>query len=97
MFYEIKVLYKGFYQGCGHIGSNCYSGCNHLHQMCEVEVSFTYIITKMYWKWLILVQHNKTKHKSVMGSQNLKENNFETEDSFHFWNVTTFGNRFLTF
>jgi hypothetical protein len=32
-----------------------------------------------------------------MGSQNLKENNFETEDSFHFWHVTTFDNRFLTF
>lgn len=51
----------------------------------------------MYWKWLILVQHNKTKHKSVMGSQNLKENNFETEDSFHFWYVTTLGNQFPTF
>lgn len=51
----------------------------------------------MYWKWLILVQHNKTKNKNVMGSQNLKENNFETEDSFHFWYVATFGNRFLTF
>jgi hypothetical protein len=51
----------------------------------------------MYWKWLILVQHNKTKHKSVMGSQNLKENNFETEDSFHFWYVATLGNQFPTF
>lgn len=43
------------------------------------------------------MQQNKTKHKSVMGSQNLKENNFETEDSFNFWYVATCGNQFLTF
>ena len=43
------------------------------------------------------MQQNKTKHKSVMGSQNLKENNFETEDSFNFWYVATFGNQFLIF
>jgi len=39
MFYEIKVLHKGSYQGYDHIGSKCYCGCNHLHQMCGVEVS----------------------------------------------------------
>jgi hypothetical protein len=39
MFYETKVLHKGSYQGCGHIGCKCYSGCNHLHQMWDIYVS----------------------------------------------------------
>lgn len=54
------------------------------------------MITKVYWKWLIAVHHNKTKQKNVMGSPNLKANSFKTEDSVHFrYDATPFGNQFL--
>jgi hypothetical protein len=43
------------------------------------------------------VKKKKKKNKSVMGSQNLKENNFENEDYFNFWYVEKIGNKLKKF